>query len=97
MGLLTFDPENSMGSPLALFGSMLVSFGCLLGIFRVPLDPFGYPLDHFGTTLAVLGPPLGTILDDCCIIVGPSDYRKGPKGDEERLWDDLLLMFEDIR
>ncbi len=56
-----------------------------------------YPLDNFGTTLAVLGPPLGTILDDFGIILGPSDYRKGPQGDEERLWDDLLLFFEDIQ
>ena len=48
---------------------------------------------HFGGPWA----PLGTILDDFGIILGPSDCRKGPEGDDERFWDDILLIVGDIR
>ncbi len=69
----------------------------LVGSAQVGGSAGSYPLgllwDHFGGPLT----PLGTILDDFGIILGPSDYRKGPQGDEERLWDDLLLFFEDIQ
>ena len=75
--------------PLGLFGSILGSFwsskGDLKGIQR---SLWG----HFGGPWA----PLGNILDDFGIIVGPSDYRKGSEDDEERFWDDFLLIFGDI-
>ncbi len=65
----------------------------------VPLGIFGVPLDHFwapfGVTLGPLG-PLGTILDDCCIILGPSDYKKGPEGDEFKILGLCLLVFRYI-
>ena len=76
--------------PLGLFGSILGSFwrpkGYLKGIQR---SLWG----HFGGPWA----PLGNILDDFGIIFGPSDCRKGSEGDEERFWDDFLLIFGDIR
>ncbi len=67
----------------------------ILGAF----GPFGDLWDPFGSLLGTLwghsgalGPPLGTIFDDFGIMLGPSDCRKGPKGDEERFWDDFLLI-----
>ena len=72
----------SIGDPL----------GVHWGIFRVPVDPFAYPLDPFGVTVAVFA-PLGTILDDFCIMLGPSDYKKGPEGDEFKMLGPFLLVF----
>ncbi len=36
------------------------------------------------------------MLDDCCIILGPSDYKKGPEGDEFKILGLFLRVFGDI-
>ena len=40
---------------------------------------------------------LGSILDDFGIILGPSECRKGPEGDEERFFAVFVRIFGDIR
>ena len=36
------------------------------------------------------------MLDDCCIILGPSDYKKGPEGDEFKILGLCLFVFRYI-
>ncbi len=56
-----------------------MSIGDHLGLLGIPLGilwiTFGHPLG----SLWDLWAPLGTILDDVCTILGPSDYKKGPQ------------------
>ena len=78
------------GSLWEHFGVVLGSIGDLEGPFGSLWVPLGSLWDHFGGPW----PPLGTMLDDFGIVLGPSDWRKGPKGDEERFWAVCCELFK---
>ena len=89
---------GSIGTLWAPFGIPWVR--TLWDHFGVPWVPFGVPWVPFGTTLAVFRPPWASfwrIWEDCCVILRPSECRKGPEGEEERLFDDFLIIFGDIQ
>ena len=71
---------------------MLGAFGPLWGSLGSRWITFGHPLGSLWGPWA----PLGTILGDFCIILGPSDYKKGPEGDEFKMLGLFLLVFRDI-
>ena len=58
----------------------------------IPWVPFGPLWGHCGSPW----PPLGTILDDFCIVLGPSDHKSSPEGDEFKMLGLFLLVFGDI-
>ena len=54
----------------------------------IPWVPFGALWGHCGSPW----PPLGTILDDFCIVLGPSDHKKSPEGDEFKMLGVVFLF-----
>ena len=92
-----FYVYNFLGSPLGHFGHMLGTFGGSIGSLWGPFGSHWVPLGStLGSLWLSLG-PLGTILDDFGIMFGPSECRKGPEGDEERLFYVFVRKFGDIR
>ena len=92
--VLTFlIPEVLLGSLWHHFRvfleSILDAFGPLWGSLGSLWITFGHPLGSLWGPWA----PLGTILDDCCIILGFSDYKKGPEGDAFKILGLFLLVF----
>ena len=75
-----------------IWGSILGAVGPLWGSLGSLWITFGHPLGSLWGPWA----PLGTISDDCCIILGPSDYKKSPEGDEFKFGGLFLLVLGDI-
>ncbi len=92
--IINILPLEFLGFPLgSLWHHFRVILGSVLGVFGSLCGSLGYLWVTFGHPLGSLwGPwaPLGTILDDFCTIVAPSDYKKGPEGDEFKMLGFLL-------
>ena len=87
--LLVGFQESPLGGLGEHFSDIWVSIGDPLGVHWGSLRSLWIPLGTLWTPLGSLWQslaPLGYYLDDFCVVLGPSDHKSSPEG------DDLLLV-----